>query len=181
MSHIKISVNWWSVWKLPWPTKINLLYNFTKVNCGLEGTSDIMVAPKFGVGSIPDCGRPAPRTGEIRIINWTDKMDPTPNFGVTMISEVPSNPQLTLERIRLLIFKIFLHQICKIWIGIYEVNFIIKTLICIKISLSITILTKHATDSISSYLISPRFLWRTEEKSEVIKNDGAVPFQWEYE
>ena len=33
---------------------------------------------------------------ELPIINWTDKMDPTPNFGVTMISEVPSNPQLTL-------------------------------------------------------------------------------------
>ena len=47
---------------------------------------------RLNLAGIRDCGRPAPRTGEIRIINWTDKMDPTPNFGVTMISEVPSNP-----------------------------------------------------------------------------------------
>ena len=29
---------------------------------------------------------------------WTDKMDATPSFGITMISEVPSNPELTLEK-----------------------------------------------------------------------------------
>ena len=32
----------------------------------------------------------------VRIIKFKHKMDATPNFGVTMISEVPSNPQLTL-------------------------------------------------------------------------------------
>ena len=33
------------------------------------------------------------------IIKFQHKMDATPSFGVSMISEVPSNPQLTLERI----------------------------------------------------------------------------------
>ena len=32
----------------------------------------------------------------VRIIKFKHKMDATPNFGVTMIPEVPSNPQLTL-------------------------------------------------------------------------------------
>ena len=43
-----------------------------------------------------DCGRPAPSTEGFRIIKFKHKMDATPSFGVTMIPEVPSNPQLTL-------------------------------------------------------------------------------------
>ena len=45
-----------------------------------------------------DCGRPAPSTERFHVISFKHKMDATPSFGVTMISEVPSNPQLTLEQ-----------------------------------------------------------------------------------
>ena len=43
-----------------------------------------------------DCGRPAPSTERFHIIKFKHKMDATPSFGVTMIPEVPFNPQLTL-------------------------------------------------------------------------------------
>ena len=76
-----------------------------------------MVTPKLGVASILsvhfiirnpservddrnaiiDCGRPALCTEGFHIIKFKHKMDATPSFEVTMISEVPSNPQLTLE------------------------------------------------------------------------------------
>ena len=70
-----------------------------------------MVTPKPGAASILSvqfiiqnpsvlgAGRPQWSTLSegFRIIKWTDKMDATPSFGVTMISEVPSNPQLTLD------------------------------------------------------------------------------------
>ena len=48
-------------------------------------------------GKVKDCGRPAaPRNNNFYYIACTLKMDPTPSFGVSMISEVTSNPQLTL-------------------------------------------------------------------------------------
>ena len=75
-----------------------------------------MVTPKFGVASIlylhifmrnpseleagqppsKDCSRPAPSTEGFHIMKFKHKIGATPSFGVTMISEVPSNPQLTL-------------------------------------------------------------------------------------
>ena len=58
----------------------------------MEGTSDIMVTPKFGVGSILSVQfiiRISPVLGAGRRQTLI-AVDPTPNFEVTMISEVPS-------------------------------------------------------------------------------------------
>ena len=57
--------------------------------------------PVLGAGQPQsfDSGRPAPRTEGLCIIKFVCKMDATPSFGVTIISEVPSNPQLTLVTI----------------------------------------------------------------------------------
>ena len=78
-----------------------------------------MVTPKLGVAAIlclnfiirnpselgpgqqqsKDCGRPATSSDGFHIIKFKHKMDATPSFGVTMIPEVPSNPQLTLVKV----------------------------------------------------------------------------------
>ena len=51
---------------------------------------------QIDIFGIFDCARPATSTCKFYLINWTLKMNATPSFGVSMISEVPSNPQLTL-------------------------------------------------------------------------------------
>ena len=95
-----------------------MVHDYLKSTEDLEGISDIMVTPKLGVASIlrfnfiiqdpqhsERAGRPAAIKGlrstrseycDLCKIKLNRKMDATPSFGVTMISEVPSNPQLTL-------------------------------------------------------------------------------------
>ena len=58
----------------------------------IEGRSNMYSKPLES----NDCGRPAPSTEGFHIIKFKHRMGATPSFGVTMISEVPSNPQLTL-------------------------------------------------------------------------------------
>ena len=76
-----------------------------KVNWALEGTADIMVTPKLGVASILCCNGSTAilwlystrsEYSSFCVIKFQHKMDDTSSFGVIMISEMPSNPQLTL-------------------------------------------------------------------------------------
>ena len=63
------------------------------------------------------CGRPGPSTCVfVNIIKFRHKMDATPSFRVTMICEVPSNPQFTL-----ICVNIFLTAIGKLHERIWQV------------------------------------------------------------
>ena len=96
------------------------------------------------------------------IIKLNRKMDATPSFGVTMISEVPSNPQLTLASLILYcpVRKVFLLFFLDTW---HEISYLVFTACTYSLHISSILhsssLTQHLV-CLLHVLLGIQFSWQ---------------------